>query len=105
MNQMIPICCVCDKPLGPDTRWVPVYPDAYASDPTLLGYCSTACEDRDDGEWSPDTCVVCQREIAKNDDRYDLRDGRALQFTFDVSGNPVCRQCAGVPASQFLAHV
>ena len=91
-------CAACDNPLGPTARWVTVYPNAYATVPDTVGYCSESCEETAEGYgyWASECCAVCEREIARHDDQYDLRDARAPQFVSDASGNPVCRRCAGM---------
>lgn len=92
-------CEFCDKPAqGFEARSLHVYPDAYAVMPDTVWYCSERCEERDDGDWRPEWCDQCERDIRYNDDHYDLRQMYAPQFVVDGGGNLVCRRCAGIPA-------
>ena len=92
-------CDFCDRPVGSDALMLAVYPSAYATKSVTIAYCSRLCENRaESGDWRPEWCHACGREIYLHDNAFDLRDARALQFTADESGNPLCRRCAGMPA-------
>ena len=95
----------CDQGArGPEARALPVYPDAYAETPVTIRYCSERCEERDDGDWRPELCGACERDIRWNDERYDLRHAYAPQFIVDDSGNVLCRRCAKIPATAEIPH-
>lgn len=100
-------CDTCDHFVDTDEGVrVLAYPSAWATAADTIAYCSPACEElAGGGDWHPELCVVCQREIFLNDSAYDLRDARALQFTTDASGNLVCRRCAGIPAGAAILPV
>lgn len=63
---------------------------------TQIGYCSEACEDRDDGAWRPILCEGCHREIRLHAIRRgDIRKSSTRNFCMSPEGDLICRVCAG----------